>query len=344
MPVAEGDSFSSVAAVWDVERYVEGTRSGDRAALARTITLIESSRPDHRELARQVLAALMPFTGRAHRVGITGVPGVGKSTFIDQLGVNLTAMGHRVAVLAVDPSSTRTGGSILGDKTRMARLAVDPNAYVRPSPTGTTLGGVTNVTRETMLVCEAAGYDVVLVETVGVGQSETVVADMVDAFCVLMLPGGGDELQGIKKGILELADLVVVNKADGDNVNRARQSAAELKRALHLLVPASPNWSPSVLVVSALANDGLDDLWAQVEDHRRRLTASGELTQRRRDQQVRWLWSLLEERLRAELRTNEAVAEALGDAEVQVREGTAPAPVAAERVWRVYRSASSRSD
>ena len=237
-----------MAAPWDVERYVEGTRSGDRAAVARTITLMESSRPDHREVAREVLRALLPHTGGAQRVGITGVPGVGKSTFIDQLGVNLTAAGHRVAVLAVDPSSSRTGGSILGDKTRMSRLAVDPAAFVRPSPTGRTLGGVTSVTRETMLVCEAAGYDVVLVETVGVGQSETVVADMVDMFCVLMLPGAGDELQGIKKGILELADLVVVNKADGDNVNRARLAAAELKRALHLLVPASPNWSPPVLI------------------------------------------------------------------------------------------------
>lgn len=340
-PRAQGDSFSGVAKVWDVERYVEGTRSGNRAALARTITLIESSRADHRKVARQVLTALMPFTGRAHRVGITGVPGVGKSTFIDQLGVNLTAAGHRVAVLAVDPSSTRTGGSILGDKTRMARLAVDPNAFVRPSPTGTTLGGVTNMTRETMLVCEAAGYDMVLVETVGVGQSETVVADMVDMFCVLMLPGGGDELQGIKKGILELADLVVVNKADGDNVTRAQQSAAELKRALHLLVPASPNWSPPVMAMSALGNAGLDELWAQVEEHRRRLTTSGELAQRRRGQQVRWLWSLLEERLRAELRTNDAVAEALAAAEQRVREGAVPAPVAAEDVWQVYRTRTS---
>ncbi len=333
-----------MAAPWDVERYVEGTRSGDRAAVARTITLMESSRPDHREVAREVLRALLPHTGGAQRVGITGVPGVGKSTFIDQLGVNLTAAGHRVAVLAVDPSSSRTGGSILGDKTRMSRLAVDPAAFVRPSPPGRTLGGVTSVPRETMLVCEAAGYDVVLVETVGVGQSETVVADMVDMFCVLMLPGAGDELQGIKKGILELADLVVVNKADGDNVNRARLAAAELKRALHLLVPASPNWSPPVLIASALADTGLDELWEQVGEHRRRMTASGELEQRRRDQQVRWLWGLLEDRLMAELHSNEAVASAVSAAERQVRDGQIPAPVAAEAVWASYRSEVARLD
>ena len=332
-----------MAAVWDVERYVQGTRSGDRAVLGRTITLIESSRPEHRTVAREVLARLMPYTGGAHRIGITGVPGVGKSTFIDQLGVNLTAASNRVAVLAVDPSSSRTGGSILGDKTRMARLAVDPQAFVRPSPTGSTLGGVTSMTRETMLVCEAAGYDVVLVETVGVGQSETMVADMVDMFCVLMLPGAGDELQGIKKGILELADLLAVNKADGDNVQRANLAVADLKRALHLLVPASPNWSPPVLSTSALTNAGLDDLWAQMAEHRQRMTASGEWDERRRNQQVRWLWALLEDHMRADLRGSQAVADALIEAEQRVRNGTEPAPVAAAAVWDRYTGRDDRA-
>jgi LAO/AO transport system kinase len=286
---------------------------------------------------------VMPYTGGAHRIGITGVPGVGKSTFIDQLGVNLTAAGNRVAVLAVDPSSSRTGGSILGDKTRMARLAVDPQAFVRPSPTGSTLGGVTSMTRETMLVCEAAGYDVVLVETVGVGQSETMVADMVDMFCVLMLPGAGDELQGIKKGILELADLVAVNKADGDNVQRANLAVADLKRALHVLVPASPNWSPPVLSTSALTNAGLDDLWAQMAEHRQRMTASGEWDERRRNQQVRWLWALLEDHMRADLRGSQAVADALIEAEQRVRNGTEPAPVAAAAVWARYTGSDDRA-
>ncbi|MEZ5381402.1 MAG: methylmalonyl Co-A mutase-associated GTPase MeaB [Microthrixaceae bacterium] len=333
-----------MAPLWEVDRYVSGTLAGDRTVLARTITLIESRRADHRERARAVLAALLPASGDAHRVGITGVPGVGKSTFIDQLGSNLTRAGHRVAVLAVDPSSTRTGGSILGDKTRMGRLAADPQAFVRPSPTGTTLGGVTSVTRETMVVCEAAGFDVVLVETVGVGQSETMVADMVDMFCVLMLPGAGDELQGIKKGILELADLVAVNKADGDNLQRAQLAAAELKRALHLLAPASPNWSPPVMCVSALTNEAVPELWEQVVEHRRVMSASGELEERRRSQQVRWMWGLLEDRLIASLHADEAVAAVVRRAESAVRSGEVPAPVAAEEIWAAYGSAVGRSD
>src|ERR687889_404284 len=239
-------------------------RRGDRAALARAITLMESRRPDHREAARALLQELMPHTGKAVRVGITGVPGVGKSTAIDALGSMLTEKGHRVAVLAVDPSSTRTGGAILGDKTRMARLAVDPNAFIRPSPSSGTLGGVAAKTREAMLLCEAAGFDVVLVETVGVGQSETAVADLTDFFLVLMLPGAGDELQGIKKGILELADMIAVNKADADGGGRAAAAAAEYKAALHILTPASPTWSPPVTTVSGLTGQGLDDLWAKV--------------------------------------------------------------------------------
>ena len=230
--------------------------SGDRAALARAITLVESKRADHRAAARRLLDAAMPAAGRAVRVGITGVPGVGKSTLIDALGSNLTAAGRRVAVLAVDPSSTRTGGSILGDKTRMARLSADPNAFIRPSPTSGTLGGVAAKTRETMLLCEAAGFDVVLVETVGVGQSETAVAELTDFFLVLMLPGAGDELQGIKKGVLELADMIAVNKADGDNAARASAAAAEYRAALQILTPASPDWSPPVVTVSGLAGRG----------------------------------------------------------------------------------------
>src|SRR5687767_7242293 len=236
----------------------EAVASGDRAALARAITLMESRRPDHREAARALLQELMPRTGKAVRIGITGVPGVGKSTAIDTLGSMLTEKEHKVAVLAVDPSSTRTGGAILGDKTRMARLAVDPNAFIRPSPSSGTLGGVAAKTRETMLLCEAAGFDVILVETVGVGQSETAVADLTDFFLVLMLPGAGDELQGLKKGIVELADMIAVNKADGDNIARAKRAAAEYRAALHILNPRSTTWSPPVVTYSALTGDGIE--------------------------------------------------------------------------------------
>ena len=241
-----------------------GIRAGDRAMLARAITLIESKRADHRKAAHRLVQDLLPLTGQAVRLGITGAPGVGKSTTIDALGSTLTAQGHKVAVLAVDPSSTRTGGSILGDKTRMARLASDPHAFVRPSPSSGTLGGVAAKTRETMLLCEAAGYDVVRVETVGIGQSETAVADMTDFFLVLMLPGAGDELQGLKKGIVELADMVAVNKADGDNIARAKLAAAEYRAALNILNPQSATWSPPVITYSALTGDGIRELWSRV--------------------------------------------------------------------------------
>ena len=241
---------------------VEALTRGDRAALARAITLVESKRADHRAAAGKLLDRVMLRTGQAVRVGITGVPGVGKSTLIDALGSQLTAKGHRIAVLAVDPSSTRTGGSILGDKTRMARLAADPNAFIRPSPSSGTLGGVAAKTRETMLLCEAAGFTVVLVETVGTGQSETAVADLTDFFLVLMLPGAGDELQGIKKGVVELADMIAVNKADGDNARRAAAAAAEYRAALHILTPPQATWSPPVVTVSGLQGEGLEDLWA----------------------------------------------------------------------------------
>ena len=252
----------------DPASLAAGIRAGDRAVLARAITLIESTRTDHRQTAHQLVQELLPATGKAIRLGITGAPGAGKSTTIDALGSYLTGQGHKVAVLAVDPSSSRTGGSILGDKTRMARLAVDPHAYIRPSPSSGTLGGVAAKTRETMLLSEAAGYDVIIVETVGVGQSETAVADMTDFFLVLMVAGTGDELQGIKKGIIELADMIAVNKADGDNIARANVAAADFRSALHILAPRSPTWTVPVITYSALTGGGIDTLWRHVADYR----------------------------------------------------------------------------
>jgi GTPase len=311
---------------------VRGIRAGERATLARAITLIESKRADHRRTAHHLVQELLARTGKAVRLGITGAPGVGKSTTIDVLGTYLTGKGHKVAVLAVDPSSTRTGGSILGDKTRMARLSSDPNAFVRPSPSSGTLGGVAAKTRETMLVCEAAGYDVVMVETVGIGQSETAVADMTDCFLVLMLPGAGDELQGLKKGIVELADMIAVNKADGNNVERARLAAAEYRAALNILTPHSPTWSPPVVTYSALAQDGIAELWAQVLLHKAKMTESGELAARRRDQQVKWMWTMLEERLTARLRSDASVRTKLRQAEAQVAAGKLAPMLAVEEI------------
>ncbi|NBJ11446.1 methylmalonyl Co-A mutase-associated GTPase MeaB [Microvirga arsenatis] len=312
----------------------EMVASGDRAALARAITLMESRRPDHREAARGLLQALMPRSGHAVRIGITGVPGVGKSTTIDTLGSMLTEKGHKVAVLAVDPSSTRTGGAILGDKTRMARLAADPNAFIRPSPSSGTLGGVAAKTRETMLLCEAAGFDVILVETVGVGQSETAVADLTDFFLVLMLPGAGDELQGIKKGILELADLIAVNKAD-DAGAKAKAAAAEYKAALHILAPASPAWTPPVLTISGLTGQGLDELWAKVLDHRRRLEATGELAAKRRAQDTKWMWALVHERLYERLAHDPALRRRVPEVERAIAEGTLSPDAAASEIVRL---------
>lgn len=305
----------------DIPKLAAALRSGDRATLARAITLIESKRADHRSEAHRLVQELLPFTGKAIRVGITGSPGVGKSTTIDALGSQLTAQGYKVAVLAVDPSSTRTGGSILGDKTRMARLSADENAFIRPSPSSGTLGGVAAKTRETMLLCEAAGYDVILVETVGVGQSETTVAGMTDFFLVLMLPGAGDELQGIKKGVIELADMIAVNKADGDNIPRAKAAAAEYRAALHILKPASATWSPPVLTYSALTGDGLTAIWQNIGDYRRLSENSGEFTGKRRAQQVAWMWSMLEERMLAQLRSNPALKGRLPQIEKQVAAG-----------------------
>jgi LAO/AO transport system kinase len=314
----------------------EAVRAGDRRWLARAITLVESRLPEHQEQAAALLTALMPATGGADRIGLTGVPGVGKSTFIDQFGVNLTAAGHRVAVLAVDPTSQRTGGAILGDKTRMARLANDPAAFIRPSPAGGSLGGVARRTRETILLCEAAGFDVVLVETVGVGQSETTVSQMVDIFVVLMLAGAGDELQGIKKGVLELADLVAVNKADGDNVRRARLAALDYRRALHLITPASPNWTPPVLTCSAVDNTGLDEIWQQIAAHRDALAATGERAERRRQQQIGWMWSLIGDRLLEEFGGSAAVCDRLAQVEAAVLDGTLPAGAAADRLLEAF--------
>ena len=304
-----------------LDEMAEGVQRGDRAVLARAITLVESSKSEHQADAQALLQALLPETGRALRLGITGVPGAGKSTTIDQLGLNLVEAGHKVAVLAIDPTSKRSGGSILGDKTRMARLAVHPDAFIRPSPTSGTLGGVARKTRETMALVEAAGFDVVIVETVGVGQSEVTVADMVDFFLVLLIPGGGDELQGIKKGIIEIADMIAINKADGDNRARANRSAADYQGALNLLAPASDTWRPTVVTISGLENVGLDALWGHILRHRDLTTASGERTARRRTQAVAWMRDLLTEQLMVRAMAKPEVAARLAAAEADVAAG-----------------------
>ncbi|MCF3145501.1 methylmalonyl Co-A mutase-associated GTPase MeaB [Streptomyces platensis] len=320
----------------DVERYAEGVRAGSRAWIARAVTLVESTRPDHRAAAQRLLIELLPYSGSARRVGISGVPGVGKSTFIDALGTLLTGMGHRVAVLAVDPSSSRTGGSILGDKTRMERLATDPAAFVRPSPTSGTLGGVARATRESIVVMEAAGYDVILVETVGVGQSETTVANMVDTFLLLTLARTGDQLQGIKKGVLELADLVSVNKADGPHERDARSAARELSGALRLLQPPDAAWTPPVLTCSAREGTGLKGVWERIEQHRTLLESSGALAERRRVQQVDWTWSMVRERLIDRLQEHPEVRRLGPEVERAVRDGELTATLAAERLLDAF--------
>ncbi len=321
-----------------LDDYVAGVKACDRAVLGRAITLVESSRPDHQQLAQQLLSVLLPDTGQAHRVGLTGVPGAGKSTLIDALGTRLTGDGHTVAVLAIDPTSLITGGSILGDKTRMARLAVDPRAFIRPSPTARTLGGVARKTRESMLLCEAAGFDVVIVETVGVGQSETVVAEMVDVFILLAIAGAGDELQGIKRGVMELAEIVAVNKADGANAGPAEIAANELRQALHFMRPPHPSWEVPVLTISAVAGDGLDTLWDTVVRHRDTLRSAGAHAQRRRDQQLRWMWSMVEDRVMTDLRTHSGVKALLPALEADVRDGRVPPTQAALRILEIIRS------
>ena len=305
----------------EAEGYVKGVLERNQRILAKTITLVESVLPSRQQLAREIVEHLLPRRCKAVRLGITGVPGVGKSTFIESLGMYLVGRGHRLAVLAVDPSSARSGGSILADKTRMERLSAEENAFIRPSPSGGTLGGVASRTRETMAVCEAAGYDVIIVETVGVGQSETAVASLVDFFLVLMLAGAGDELQGIKKGILELADAIAINKADGDNLQKARRARREYENALHYLSPASPHWNPPVLTCSALNSVGIEEVWSTVMAHHQKLKAVGELQARRRQQSLAWMWTLLEEGLKERFHQHPAVQRRLPEVIATVQRG-----------------------
>ncbi len=315
--------------------YIEGIANGDRTLLARAITLVESSNRDHQRLAQEVLQGLMPKTGGAIRLGITGVPGVGKSTTIDQLGMNLVNAGKSVAVLAIDPTSKRTGGSILGDKTRMSALAQEKNAFIRPSPSSGTLGGVTKKTRETMALVEAAGFDVVIVETVGVGQSEVAVADMVDFFLVLLLAGGGDDLQGIKKGIIELADMIAINKADGDNLARADRAAQDYRGALQIFTPHGATWFPPVITVSGRDNRNLDDLWAKVVEHRDKMMATGEFAARRQSQAVAWMRDMIEDRLMRALKANPQVAKELPAIEADVASGRLVPALAVDRIMNL---------
>ncbi|MBW1890167.1 MAG: methylmalonyl Co-A mutase-associated GTPase MeaB [Deltaproteobacteria bacterium] len=314
--------------------YVQGVLDRDKRIIAKTITLIESSLAQHQKVARRVINHLLPHTGKAVRLGISGVPGAGKSTFIESLGTLLVAKSHRVAVLAVDPSSKRSGGSVLADKTRMEKLSVAENAFIRPSPSGGTLGGVARKTRETMLVCEAAGYDVMIVETVGVGQSEITVASMVDFFLLLMIAGAGDELQGIKKGVLEVADAIAVNKADGDNIDRAERAAKQYENALHYLIPTSTIWSPKVMTCSSLAagNAGIIKIWETVLEHRRRHVESGALDRKRQDQALDWMWSLLEEGLKERFFGNPKIVSRLPQIKRSVKNGETAPTVAADEL------------
>jgi LAO/AO transport system kinase len=322
-------------------------RAGERRALARAITLVESTRADHRQAAEALLHRLLPHSGRSVRLGITGVPGVGKSTFIEAFGLQLVRRGHRVAVLAVDPSSPRSGGSILGDKTRMEELSRDERCFIRPSPSGGTLGGVARRTREAMLVCEAAGHDVVIVETVGVGQSETAVADMVDMFLLLLGPGGGDELQGIKKGIVELADAIVVTKADGDLAPAAERAARDYRNALHLLAPAAGGWTVPVSTCSALAAPGaaagVAAVWDTVERYRAAMQASGRFEARRAAQAHAWMWSEVSETLLAALRDDPKVALMLPELERHVAAGGQAPGAAARRLVAAFRGGNGPS-
>ena len=316
------------------QQLVDGVLAGQRRALAKTITLIESTRVDHQQRAQKVLAVLLPSTGRAIRIGISGVPGAGKSTFIEALGVWLIEQGHRLAVLAVDPSSSVSGGSILGDKTRMELLCQREEAFIRPSPSAGSLGGVAEKTREAMLACEASGYDVILVETVGVGQSETTVAGMVDMFVLLQLPNAGDDLQAIKKGIVEIADLVAINKSDIDP--RASAIArAQWKQALHMLRPTSPNWRPPVMCVSAIKKDGIAEFWSEIERYRTAMTQSGELEEKRRKQALNWMWSMIESGLHYLFRSHPAVHAGLPDLSKKVAEGLTT-PGAAAKTLLAY--------
>ena len=334
---------SSPRGVPSADELADGVRNGDRAMLGRAITLVESAAAKHRAVAAELLARIMPDTGNARRVGITGVPGAGKSTFIETLGLNLTRQGRRVAVLAVDPSSGLTGGSILGDKTRMARLANDDNAFIRPSPAGRTLGGVAGKTRETMLLCEAAGFDVVLVETVGVGQSETVVADMTDFFLAIQLAGAGDELQGIKRGVIEIADMIAINKADGDNATRAKRAAMDYENAIRYMTPREPDWTTPVVTCSALKNHGIDDLWNTIAGRLTTLERDGRLRDKRQGQQLRWLWAMIDDRLRQRLRDHPAVQERRDEVERKVTAGEWPPTVAADELLEAFFGTPTRA-
>ena len=318
----------------DDQYYVQGVLARDKRIIAKTITLIESSLTAHQQVARKVINRLLPDTGKAVRLGISGVPGAGKSTFIESLGTMLVNKGQRVAVLAVDPSSKRSGGSVLADKTRMEKLSVAENAFIRPSPSGGTLGGVARKTRETMLVCEAAGYDVMIVETVGVGQSETTVASMVDFFLLLMIAGAGDELQGIKKGVLEVADAIAVNKADGDNVERAERACRQFENALHYLTPASPIWTPRALTCSSLEidNPGILKIWETVLEHRSLYLNSGALEDKRRQQALDWMWSLLEEGLKERFFSNPNIVKQLSKMTKDVENGDITPTAAADEL------------
>lgn len=317
------------------EEFVQGILAGNRMVLARAITLIESNHPEHRHKAQAVLQGILLHTGRSHRIGITGVPGVGKSTFIESLGIRLIEQGHRVAVLAIDPSSSVRGGSILGDKTRMTQLSTHTQAFVRPSPSQGNLGGVHRKTREVMLLCEAAGYDVLLVETVGVGQSEIAVADMVDSFLVLMLAGAGDELQGIKKGILEVADVIAINKADGDNATQAKRAQQEYNRALHFVSPRSL-WTTPVLTCSAVEGSGVEEVWHTLQQHRQSLEEQGEFSRKRQQQRLAWLWSVVEQELFHHFKQHPDVAILIPALEQEILAGQLSPTLAAERLLRAF--------
>lgn len=305
--------------------YIDGILKGDRLTLSRAITLIESYKPSDLPIAEEVLKGILPHSGNSVRVGVTGVPGVGKSTFIESFGEHLTAQGHHIAVLTIDPSSQKTKGSILGDKTRMEQLARNPKAFIRPSASGSTLGGVSNKTREVMLLCEAAGFDVILIETVGVGQSETLVHGMVDFFLLLMLAGAGDELQGIKKGIMEMAHAVVINKADGDNVKAAKRAKIEYQNALHLFPADESGWYPQVKVCSSLKNDGIDAVWKLIIEHKEQMTANGYLAKNRQEQQLSWFQENLQELLANQFFSSAGIKEQLPDIKAKVASGELPA-------------------
>ena len=315
----------------DANYYIDGVLEGNRRVVSKTITLVESSLPAHQNLAKTIIDNLSPYSGKAVRIGITGVPGVGKSAFIESFGMMLLKDEHRIAVLAVDPSSKISGGSVMGDKTRMERLSVEESAFIRPSPSGGTLGGVARKTRETMIVCEAAGFDVMIVETVGVGQSETTVASMVDFFLLLMLSGAGDELQGIKKGVVELADAIAITKADGDNVEKAKRATKEYKTALHLINPSSFNWMPPVVTCSALTLEGINGIWEVVLNHRENKKGTGEFDEKRKKQAVDWMWSLVEQGLKDQFYKIPDVRKMLPKLTKEVERGkTAPAAAAYE--------------